>query len=299
MLRHDLNGIVKTANNLGLYTNLSTGGTLLNEKNIQDLYASGLDSLQISFQDSDGSNSENIAGYPKSLDKKKEAALSAKKVGIPLTINVVLHKQNIDHIQSIIELSENMGADRLELANSQFNGWALKNRAWLMPTRSQVERAECVVEEARSRLNDTMQIFYVLPDYFEQFPKPCLYGWGRVFISIAPDGTVLPCQAAREIHGLMFENVRTQSLEKIWFESKSFCMFRGTEWLPEPCRSCPRKTTDFGGCRCQTFLLTGDIAATDPACSLSPHHGIIETAIKEAESTPQEKWSYRNGSYPK
>jgi PqqA peptide cyclase len=182
----------------------------------------------------------------------------------------------------------------LELANTQFNGWALKNRILLLPTCSQVERAVTVVESARHRLKGKMEILYVLPDYFERYPKPCLYGWARVFMTITADGTVLPCQAAREIRGLKFENVRNKSLEKIWFESESFCMFRGTDWMPEPCRSCPQKMTDFGGCRCQAFLLTGDAAVTDPVCSLSPHHVIIEQAVKEAEKGSQERWTYRN-----
>ncbi|HXT83959.1 MAG TPA: SPASM domain-containing protein, partial [Verrucomicrobiae bacterium] len=172
--------------------------------------------------------------------------------------------------------------------------WALKNRSSLLPSRSQIERAVTVIETARQYLKGKMDILYVIPDYYEQFPKPCLYGWGSTFMTVGSDGTVLPCQTAREIKEIKFENIRDKSLEKIWFESESFCRFRGTDWMPEPCRSCPQKAKDFGGCRCQAFLLTGDATATDPVCSLSPHHEIIEQSIKKAEDKFQENWTYRN-----
>jgi PqqA peptide cyclase len=294
LLRKDILQIIRKARDLNLYSNLSTGGTLLTEKLVNELRSAGLDSLQISIQDADSLNSEYISGGLGSFEKKKKAALLAKDAGFPLTINVVLHKQNLDNIEAIIRLAEDLGAERLELANTQFNGWALKNRNLLLPTRTQVEHAVSVVEFARLRLKGKMEILYVVPDYFEQYPKPCLYGWGRVFMTITSDGIVLPCQAAREISGLKFENARDKSLEKIWFESKSFCIFRGTDWMPEPCRSCPQKVIDFGGCRCQAFLLTGNAAVTDPVCSLSPHHTLIEQALKETETRSQEMWVYRN-----
>jgi PqqA peptide cyclase len=294
LLRSDILQIVGKARYLGLYTNLSTGGTLLTEKLAYELRAAGLDSLQLSIQDADSHKSNYISGGLASFEKKKKAALLAKNSGFPLTINVVLHKQNLDNIDSIIGLAEDLGAERLELANTQFNGWALKNRIFLLPTRSQVERAVTVVESARHRLKGKMEILYVVPDYFELYPKPCLYGWGRIFMTITADGTVLPCQAAREIRGLKFENARNNSLREIWFESESFCMFRGTDWMPEPCRSCPQKMKDFGGCRCQAFLLTGDASVTDPVCSLSPHHFMIEQAVEDAEKGSQESWVYRN-----
>ena len=294
LLRKDIIQIVKKARELGMYSNMSTGGTLLTETLVHDLRTAGLDNLQISFQDADAYNSDYISGVPASFEKKKKAAILAKSAGFPLTINVVLHKQNLDNIDAIIDLAEDLGAEKLELANTQFNGWALKNRSLLLPSRSQIEHAMTVVESARQRLKGKMDILYVIPDYFEQYPKPCLYGWGSTFMTIGSDGTILPCQTAREISGIKFENIRDKSLEKIWFESESFCMFRGTDWMPEPCRSCPQKMKDFGGCRCQAFLLTGDVAATDPVCSLSPHHKIIEQAIKEAEDKSQEKWTYRN-----
>ena len=260
-----------------------------------ELRSVGLDNIQISIQDADSFKSDYISsGGVGSFEKKKKAALIAKTAGFPLTLNVVLHKQNLDNIEAIICLAEDLGAERLELANTQFNGWALKNRNLLLPTRSQIKHAVIIVESARQRMKDKMEILYVVPDYFEQYPKPCLYGWGRVFMTITSDGTVLPCQAAREISGLKFENAQNKSLEKIWFESESFCIFRGTDWMPEPCRSCPQKLIDFGGCRCQAFLLTGNAAVTDPVCSLSPHHIIIEQALKDAKKETQGKWIYRN-----
>lgn len=294
LLRKDIVDIIKKARNLNLYTNLSTGGTLLTENLIYELHSAGLDNLQISIQDSDSLKSDYISGGLGSFEKKKEAALLAKNSGFPLTINTVLHKQNLYNIEAIIGLAEELGAERLELANTQFNGWALKNRNLLLPTRYQIENAIRKVESARERLKDKMEILYVLPDYFEQYPKPCLYGWGRVFMTVTSDGTVLPCQAAREIRGLKFENARNKPLEKIWFESESFCIFRGTDWMPEPCRSCPQKLIDFGGCRCQAFLLTGNAAVTDPVCSLSPNHNIIEQAIEDTEKESPRKWIYRN-----
>jgi pyrroloquinoline quinone biosynthesis protein E len=172
----------------------------------------------------------------------------------------------------------------LELANTQFNGWALKNRGALLPTRAQVESAVRSARAAQQRLKGRMEILYVLPDYFETYPKACLHGWGRVFMTVAPDGAVLPCQTAREIRGLTFDNARDRSLEDIWFKSDAFCKFRGTDWLPEPCQSCPRKEKDFGGCRCQAFLLTGDATATDPVCSLAPKHPLITEALAEKEN---------------
>jgi len=294
LLRRDLSQLVRKAYDIGLYTHLITGGTLLNDKILSELRSSGLDSLQVSIQDANPFVSDRIAGGLASFKKKKNSILLAKNAGFALTINVVLHRQNLANIKAIIGLAEDFGVERLELANTQFNGWALKNRNSLLPTQSQVQCAAAVVEAARNRLKGKMEILYVLPDYFEPYPKPCLNGWGRIFMTIAPDGTVLPCQAAREICGLTFENARNKPLDKIWFESDSFRMFRGTDWMPEPCRSCARKTIDFGGCRCQAFLLTGNVQATDPACSLSPYHFIVEQAVKEAEKGSRERWVYRN-----
>ncbi|HSY43660.1 MAG TPA: pyrroloquinoline quinone biosynthesis protein PqqE [Candidatus Acidoferrum sp.] len=294
LLRKDVVEIIGHAHELGLYTNLSTGGTLLNDTLTEQLRAAGLDSLQVSLQDSDAVNSDRLAGGPPSFEKKIRAARLAKQAGFPLTLNFVLHRQNIGHLAAIIALAEELGAERLELANTQFNGWALKNRVALLPTRAQVETGAEIVRATQKRLKGQMEILHVLPDYFEQFPKPCLHGWGRVFMTVAADGLVLPCQTAREIRGMKFDNIRGGSLERIWFQSEAFCKFRGTDWLPEPCQSCPRKEMDFGGCRCQAFLLAGDAAVTDPVCSLSPHHEVITRALAEAESAGTEQMIYRN-----
>ena len=293
LLRADVPQIIRRARDLGLYTNLSTGGTLFDEKVGGQLREAGLDSLQVSIQDADPGNSDRIAGGAPSFEKKKGAAKLAKELGFALTLNVVLHRQNLDRIEGIIALAEELRAERLELANSQYNGWALKNRAALLPSRTQVTHAAAAAEAARARLKGRMEILYVLPDYFEQYPKPCLYGWGRVFMTVAADGSVLPCQTAREIRGLKFENARQRSLEDIWFNSEIFRKFRGTDWLPEPCQSCPRKEIDFGGCRCQAFLLTGDASVTDPVCSLSPAHHLIEQELVAAESNATVEMIYR------
>jgi PqqA peptide cyclase len=295
LLLPDAPDIIRHARDLGLYTNLSTGGTLLTEPLAARLRDAGLDSLQVSIQDADPKNSDLMAGGAPSFEKKISAARLARDAGFSLTLNVVLQRRNIERLDAIIAMAEDVGAERLELANTQFNGWALKNRAALLPTRAQVEHAARLAQAARERLKGRMEILYVLPDYFEEFPKACLHGWGRVFMTVAADGVVLPCQTAREIRGLKFENVRERSLEKIWFESDAFCKFRGTDWLPEPCRSCSRKEKDFGGCRCQAFLLTGDAAITDPACSLSPRHQLITEALAQAESATQPDLIYRNG----
>jgi pyrroloquinoline quinone biosynthesis protein E len=254
----------------------------------------GLDSLQVSIQDAYPKNSDLMAGGAPSFEKKIRAARLARAAGFSLTLNVVLQRRNIGRLDAIIAMAEDLDAERLELANTQFNGWALKNRTALLPTRAQVDYAASVAQAARERLKGRMEILYVLPDYFEEFPKACLNGWGRVFMTVAADGAVLPCQTAREIRCLKFENARERSLEKIWFESDAFCKFRGTDWLPEPCRSCSRKEKDFGGCRCQAFLLTGDAAITDPVCSLSPLHRLITEALSQAEYAAQPNLIYRN-----
>ncbi|MGH7941817.1 MAG: pyrroloquinoline quinone biosynthesis protein PqqE [Limisphaerales bacterium] len=286
--------IIRHARSLGLYTNLSTGGTLLTEALTGQLRDAGLDSLQISLQDADARNADLMAGNARSFEKKMNAVRLAKAAGFPLTLNVVLHRGNIDHVAGIITMAEDLGAERLELANTQFYGWAFKNRAALLPARAQVESAAQTARAAQQRLKGRMEILYVLPDYFEPFPKPCLNGWGRVFLTVTADGAVLPCQTARNITGLNFDNIRNRSLSDIWFSSESFCKFRGTDWLPEPCRSCPRKETDFGGCRCQAFLLTGDAAATDPVCSLAPAHHVVTEALAEAETATDRTFVYRN-----
>lgn len=283
LVRRDLVQLIRHARQLDLYSNLSTGATLTDQAALQGLKEAGLDALQISLLDSRAEGNDFLAGLP-SFDRKCRAVETARSLDMPVTLNVVLHRLNLDHLEEILELACRWNVDRLELAHAQYVGWAFRNRSALLPTRQQVERAEETVARARQRLQGRPEILHVLPDYFQDYPKACLHGWGQVFLTVAPDGAVLPCQTAREIPGLEFPSVREHSLEEIWFRAPVFQRFRGTDWMPEPCRSCERRTIDFGGCRCQAFLLTGDPAATDPVCHLAPLHGVVEQALLEPPS---------------
>jgi PqqA peptide cyclase len=293
LLRKDLESLVAHARQTGLYTTLVTSGLGLTRERAHRLRDAGIDHIQVSFQDSDRGNAERIAGIT-SVEKKVAAAALVREIGVAFSVNVVLHRGNLDHIGEIIELAASLGADRLELANTQYYGWAALNRDALMPTRAQLDAAEPIVDAAVARYRGRMQIIYVLPDYYSQYPKACYGGWGSVYIVIGPDGRVLPCHAATQITSLSFDTVRDHSLEWIWRESPGFQAFRGDEWMREPCRSCPRKAVDFGGCRCQAFLLTGDARNTDPVCSLSPNRHVIDEALAVAagiETTPA--YTYR------
>ncbi|HEY0495016.1 MAG TPA: pyrroloquinoline quinone biosynthesis protein PqqE [Kutzneria sp.] len=278
LARPDLPSLVAHASGLGCYTNLVTSGLGLTAERLSDLLDRGLDHVQLSVQDSDRLNANLIAGV-KGYDRKLSAASLIKDAELPLTVNAVLHKANLDHIGGIIALAEQMGADRLELANTQYYGWALRNRAALLPTREQLAAAGPVVRQAQERLAGLMEIVYVVADYHEANPKPCMYGWGSRQLTVAPNGDVLPCPAASVITSLPVQNVVRSSLSAIWYDSETFNAFRGTDWMREPCRSCPRKEIDFGGCRCQAFQLTGDAAATDPVCTLSPDHGLVQEIL--------------------
>ena len=281
--RPDLEPIVTHARQLGLYSNLITSALGLTPNRAELLKSAGLDHVQISIQAADPLLSDRIAGTP-AYQRKIAAAHLVKTLGFPLTLNVVVHRHNIDQMQAILALAEELSADRLELANTQYYGWGLRNRAALLPTYAQVERAEAAVRVQRERLAGRMQIVYVVPDYYSRYPKPCMGGWGQRQLTVSPTGNVLPCPAAGQITGLGAENVRARSLAWIWNESPSFNRFRGEAWMPQPCRGCPRRTIDFGGCRCQAFQLTGDAAATDPVCYLSPHHGLVERATAAANA---------------
>jgi pyrroloquinoline quinone biosynthesis protein E len=276
--RRDLVEIVGQARKLGFYTNLITSALSLTPAKAEQLKEAGLDHVQISIQAADSPLSDRIAGTP-SYRRKVEAARTVKKLGFPLTLNVVLHRQNIDQVAEIVALAEALAADRLEMANTQYYGWALHNRASLLPTWKQLQRAEAVVRAARARLAEQIQIIYVIPDYYSRYPKPCMGGWGRQQLTVTPNGGVLPCPAAAQITTLSIENVRLRSLSWIWNDSPMFNRYRGNDWMPEPCRSCPRQAIDFGGCRCQAFQLTGDAAATDPVCELSPNHDMITNVV--------------------
>ena len=280
LLRRDVVEIVKSADELGLYTNLITSAIGLSRHRAEQLRAAGLDHVQISIQAEEPALSDRIAGTP-SFERKVEAARVVKELGWPLTLNVVLHRQNIDRVADLLRLAEEVEADRVELANTQYYGWALRNRDALLPSKAQLERAESVVRAARARLEGRMDVSYVLPDYYSQYPKPCMGGWGKRQLTVTPNGDALPCPAAHALP-LPRANVREDSLARIWTESPLFQRFRGTDWMPEPCRSCDRREIDFGGCRCQAFQLTGDAARTDPVCHLSPDHGIVAEVVQAA-----------------
>ena len=298
LARTDLEALVQGARWLGLYTNLITSGVPLTRDRLRALRDAGLDNVQLSVQDVEEERSDRIAGY-RAFRAKMEVAQWVKAEGLPLTLNVVLHRSNLDRVEEVVVLAERLRVDRLELANTQYHGWALKNRDQLLPTQAQLERAWDVAEAARARLAGRMEIAYVTPDYYSQWPKACMEGWGRRFINIIPEGLVLPCHAAHTITGLRFENVRDLPLDEIWHHSESFNLFRGESWMPEPCRSCPRRSIDFGGCRCQAFHLTGNAAATDPACSLSPDHHLIEAARARAgEPGDRPAFTYRGPIHP-
>jgi PqqA peptide cyclase len=284
LVRKDVEEFALVSREVGIYSSLITAGTPFTRKRAEALKAAGLDHVQVSIQDSDPIESDRIAGT-KAYSKKIEAAKLARELDFPLTVNVVLHRQNLDRIEAIIDLAESLGAMRLELANTQYQGWAAINRTALMPTHEQLAAGEAAVIRARERLGGAMQILWVLPDYYEEFPKPCMGGWGHDAILIAPNGDVMPCQAASSIPGMVFDNVRDKSLAEIWFESEAFQKFRGTDWMPEPCRSCPldRQEVDFGGCRCQALALTGDAGNVDPVCRFSPHHAIVSDAVEAAQ----------------
>jgi pyrroloquinoline quinone biosynthesis protein E len=280
LLRRDLAEIAGTARELGMYTNLITSALGLSQRRAEQLRAAGIDHVQISIQADEPALSESIAGTP-SFERKIEAAHLVKQLGWPLTLNVVLHRRNIDRVAALVHLAEEVGADRLELANTQYYGWAWRNRDALLPSRVQLERAETVVRAARTRLQGRMDVIYVLPDYYSRYPKPCMGGWGRRQLTLTPNGDALPCPAAHALP-LPRASVRESPLAQIWAESPAFRSFRGTTWMPEPCRSCDRREIDFGGCRCQAFQLTGDAARTDPVCHLSPDHEIVADVVRAA-----------------
>jgi pyrroloquinoline quinone biosynthesis protein E len=273
--RRDLVEIVKAAHNAGLYSNLITSAVGLTPQNLAALSDAGLDHVQISIQDSDEASANHIAGYEGASARKRALAKEVVSLGLPLTVNMVVHRANIGRIEPMVELALSLGATRVEIAHVQYYGWALKNRAALMPTREQVDEAVRQVELLRAKHQGRIVIDAVVPDYYARFPKPCVGGWGRRSLNVTPAGRVLPCHAAEVIPDLEFWNVREHSLADIWRSSPAFQAFRGTDWMQEPCRSCSRRDQDFGGCRCQAFLLTGDARAADPVCHLSPHHLVV------------------------
>ena len=282
LARGDVEEIVAEAHRLGYYVNLITSGVGLTEPRIRALKEAGLDHIQLSFQDSTREINDFLSST-RTFDLKSKVAALIKGYGYPMVLNVVLHRLNIDHIEDILEMADRLGAEYLELANTQYYGWAWKNRDALLPSREQVRRAEEATNRFRERIGQRMRIYFVVPDYFEKRPKPCMNGLGSIFLTIAPDGVALPCHSARILPGLEFPNVKDTSVDEIWYRSDAFNRFRGEGWMKEPCRSCPERSRDFGGCRCQAYLLTGDPANADPVCELSPHHGLVIAAVEHAE----------------
>ena len=280
VLRDDLEVLIEGARKLDLYTNLITSGIPLTRERLAAFRAAGLDNVQISVQDVTATASDRIAGT-RSFERKIEVGRWVKALGMPLTLNIVLHRENLGRVAEMIALAETMGADRLELANTQYLGWALVNRRALLPAREQIEQARALAAEAKRRLRGRMEVLFVTPDYYAEYPKTCMDGWGRRFIVVSPEGLALPCHAAHTLPGIAFENVRDHPLAAIWSDSPGFNAFRGEAWMPEPCRSCDRRAKDFGGCRCQAYHLTGKAAATDPVCKLAPDHRLIEAARRE------------------
>jgi pyrroloquinoline quinone biosynthesis protein E len=294
LARADLTELVAAGRKAGLYVNLITSGIGLSPERLQALTGAGLDHIQLSFQDSQEDEANLIAGT-RAHALKIELSRRIKKHRVAFTVNMVVHRRNLERLEQMIALAEELQADRLEIAHVQYYGWALKNRERLLPTRAQWERSLAIITAARKRLSGRMRIDFVGPDYYAKYPKACMGGWGRSVILIDPAGRALPCHAAGSIPGLEFDNVQARSLRWIWEDSPAFRKFRGEDWMPEPCRSCDRRTQDFGGCRCQAMLLTGDATATDPVCTLAPRHDIVEAIIEHVDSTPHVdgNWVYR------
>ena len=285
-LRKDLEQLVAEADRLGYYTNLITSGIGLTEARLRALKAAGLRHIQLGFQSTERATAQQLAGVD-CLQRKLGMARAIKAEGFPMVLNVPITRQNIGQVPQIIEFAAELGVEYLELANVQYYNWALLNREQLMPTREELQRAEAEVQAARARLGERLTIFFVIPDYYEGRPKACMNGWGAIHLTIAPNGNVLPCSQASNFENLALPNVREQRLEDIWRDSPVFNLYRGDAWMPEPCRSCDEKEKDFGGCRCQALLLTGSGSNTDPACSKSPHHQLIQQAVALAQQAPR------------
>ncbi|MGR8947377.1 MAG: pyrroloquinoline quinone biosynthesis protein PqqE [Gammaproteobacteria bacterium] len=296
LVRPDLEEIIAEARQLGYYSNLITSGVGMDEARVAAFKKAGLDHIQISFQAS-SEELNNYLGGTDSFQHKLEMARAVKKYEYPMVLNIVIHRQNIDQMKDILDMTVDLKADYVELASTQYYGWSKINAQHLLPTRSQLTAAEKVAHEYQDRLKDQMRIIYVVPDYYEERPKACMNGWGSIFLTIAPDGSALPCHAAAQLPDLSFPNVRNMSIEDIWEKSDTFNKFRGFDWMQEPCRSCDEKEKDFGGCRCQAYMLTGDATAADPVCSKSPHHQQLVDEVEnftDPKVTPAKPIVFRN-----
>ncbi|MCK8786806.1 pyrroloquinoline quinone biosynthesis protein PqqE [Roseomonas sp. NAR14] len=286
--RRDLAAIVAHAARAGLYSNLITSGVTLDAARLESLVRAGLDHVQLSVQDAEADSADRIGGLAGAHARKLEFAALVTASGLPLTLNAVVHRQNLERLPALIDLALRLGAGRLEVAHVQYHGWALRNRDALLPSRAQLDAATATVAAARESLRGRLVIDYVTPDYHARRPKACMGGWGRAVLVVTPAGRALPCHAAEGLPGFDFPDVRAMPLRRIWTESAAFRRFRGTGWMPEPCRGCDRRERDWGGCRCQAHALTGDAAATDPACALSPHHALLDLAVREAMAAPDD-----------
>nr|WP_298683509.1 pyrroloquinoline quinone biosynthesis protein PqqE [uncultured Dongia sp.] len=292
-VRRDLVDLIAHARQSGLYSNLITSGVAIDRTRFADLVAAGLDHAQLSFQDSRADSAERIGNYAGAQAKKLAFAGWVRELGLPLTVNIIVNRHNIERIDDMIDLAVGLNAARVEIAHVQYYGWALKNRAALMPTLADLQQATVRVEEARERLRGRIVIDYVVPDYYARVPKACMGGWGRQFLNVTPSGRVLPCHAAETISELSFDSVRDKSLAAIWATSSAFEKFRGTDWMPEPCQSCAQREVDWGGCRCQALAIAGAAGATDPACALSPMHGEMRALAEAASNLPSPPFLYR------
>lgn len=293
--RRDLTELVTAARDAGLYTNLITSGIGLTERRLNELDAAGLDHVQLSLQGTTPEMADEIGGYRGGYTRKMKVAEWISRIGFPLTLNAVLHRRNLHQLPRALEMAQEMGARRIEVATVQFHGWALRNRDALMPTREQAKEATRIVAEARQALKGKLVIDYVPADYHNDYPKRCMGGWGSTGLNVTPDGLVLPCHAAQTIPHLTFERVQDKSLADIWYQGEAFNSYRGTDWMAEPCQSCERKTVDFGGCRCQAMEIVGDAGATDPVCIKSPHHGSLQAQANEHAAQTEAPLVYRDG----
>ena len=283
LLRDDIEDIVVEANHLGYYSNLITSGVGLTEKRIDAFKSGGLYHIQLSMHDI----TEEISNFvtdTSTFKLKQKVAAMIKDRGYPMVLNVVIHRYNIGHIKEILEMAEALGADYVELANTQYYGWSLINRNQLMPTKEQIDEAEKITNEFREYIGNKMKIFFVVPDYYAERPKKCMNGWGEVFMIVTANGDVLPCHSARVLPDMNFPNVTNNDLKEIWYDSTAFNKYRGDDWMKEPCRSCSEKENDLGGCRCQAFLLSGDAEAADPICTKSPHRHLIDQALEDSKN---------------
>lgn len=298
LARPDLEELIRAARGAGLYASLITSGLPLDERRLDELVSAGLDHLQLSFQGAREESANEFAGAQAHAQKLRVAEW-VKKRRIGLTLNFVIHRRNLDQLGEMLALAESIGPGRVEFAHVQYYGWAFANRERLLPTREQLDRSLEFLKGAEERLRGRIRVEYVVPDYYAKYPKACMGGWGRKVMLVTPGGDVRPCHAANVVPGMTFENVETRPLREIWEESDAFRRFRGEDWMPEPCRSCERRALDFGGCRCQAFLLAGDAAATDPVCSLAPRRGLVDAilagvnAAASAPPAPRTEWLYR------